>query len=231
MRILATKSRYRSLICLLGLGLLLSASACASSSDKTDEPAAEAQTEPTELSAPPYVGRLESAPITGMGFQQAVLTIEVASDFSATGSFEGGYDGRNFDIPLDGSVDRQDGSIELSGRVAAHDITVAGELSARGFQGAITGDVSADDVNLPVAAEPAEADTSEGPLSVGRVVDLILQVLDGLGEAHEQDFVHRDLKPINLLITRDCRGGELVKIRTRRPPTCPTQRSSHLLLL
>ncbi len=154
MRIFATKRRHRSLIWMVGLGLLLLAPACASSSDKTDEPATEAQTQPTELSAPPYVGRLESAPISGMGFQQAVLTIEVASDFSATGLFEGGYDGRNFEIPLEGSVDRQDGSIELSGNVAAHDVTVAGELSPRGFQGAITGDVSADDVNLPVAAEP-----------------------------------------------------------------------------
>jgi eukaryotic-like serine/threonine-protein kinase len=61
-------------------------------------------------------------------------------------------------------------------------------------------------------ADLKEIIAEEGPLCVGRVVDLILQVLDGLGEAHEQDFVHRDLKPSNLFITRDRRGRELVKI-------------------
>ncbi len=51
-----------------------------------------------------------------------------------------------------------------------------------------------------------------GPMPVGRAVDLTLQVLDGLGEAHEQDFVHRDLKPSNLFLTSSRRGEDLVKI-------------------
>ncbi|MFW6057965.1 MAG: protein kinase domain-containing protein, partial [Persicimonas sp.] len=53
---------------------------------------------------------------------------------------------------------------------------------------------------------------SEGTISVGRAVDLTLQVLDGLGEAHEQDFVHRDLKPSNLFLCTDRRGGDQIKI-------------------
>ncbi|MGM0559129.1 MAG: hypothetical protein ACQEVA_22280 [Myxococcota bacterium] len=158
----ATKSRNRSLIWAVLVGLALASPACASKSEKTDEPATAQPQEPQELSAPPYVGTLQSAPISGMGFQHAVLTIEVNSDFSATGMFEGGYDERYFEVSLEGEVDRMDGSIELDGTVATHDINVAGDLTQRGFEGAITGTVSNEEIDVPMAAEPAqkEVDTS-----------------------------------------------------------------------
>lgn len=52
----------------------------------------------------------------------------------------------------------------------------------------------------------------EGSLPVGRAIELSLQVLDGLGEAHEQDFVHRDLKPSNIFVCENRRGEDLVKL-------------------
>jgi len=47
--------------------------------------------------------------------------------------------------------------------------------------------------------------TCEGPLAIDRAVRLVCQVLDGLHYAHAQGFVHRDVKPANLLVTQQ--GG------------------------
>src|SRR5262249_1895737 len=41
-----------------------------------------------------------------------------------------------------------------------------------------------------------------GPLPVGRACELLRQVALGLQHAHEQGMVHRDVKPHNLMITR-----------------------------
>ena len=160
----ATKSRNRSILTILLAASMVLGAACASSSDKKDEPPEQTtETQPTEMTQPPYVGYLKSAPISGMGFHQAVLEIEVNSDFTATGMFEGGFDQRYFEVPLDGKVDRMDGSIELTGQVSTHDLTVAGDLSQRGWEGTISGEVYNEEVDVPMAAEPAEKqpDTSD----------------------------------------------------------------------
>lgn len=39
-----------------------------------------------------------------------------------------------------------------------------------------------------------------GPLPLDRAVDIIVQVLSGLGFAHESGIVHRDIKPSNILV-------------------------------
>ncbi len=41
---------------------------------------------------------------------------------------------------------------------------------------------------------------AEGRLPIARALDLFKQLMAGLGEAHRQDVVHRDLKPQNILI-------------------------------
>lgn len=50
------------------------------------------------------------------------------------------------------------------------------------------------------------------PYPVGWVVDIGLQILDGLGEAHDENFVHRNLKPSNIFLLPRRRGGQQVKI-------------------
>jgi serine/threonine-protein kinase len=51
----------------------------------------------------------------------------------------------------------------------------------------------------------------DGSLSADRVRALGLQLLDALGHAHEQGFVHRDVKPGNLLLTHES-GKEILKL-------------------
>lgn len=52
----------------------------------------------------------------------------------------------------------------------------------------------------------------QGPMAIGRVINLGTQLLDGLAEAHAIDVVHRDLKPGNIFICKDRRNREVVKI-------------------
>jgi serine/threonine-protein kinase len=58
---------------------------------------------------------------------------------------------------------------------------------------------------LPKIDGPALDDLlkSEGPLSLDRALDIMLQVLNGLKAAHMQAVIHRDLKPANVIL----RGG------------------------
>jgi serine/threonine-protein kinase len=50
-----------------------------------------------------------------------------------------------------------------------------------------------------------------GPLPIGQAVRIICQTLEGLADAHSRGFVHRDVKPANLLMAM-CDGRPLVKV-------------------
>ncbi|MEO7111263.1 MAG: protein kinase [Polyangiaceae bacterium] len=52
----------------------------------------------------------------------------------------------------------------------------------------------------------------EGPLAFRRVVDILKQVLEALGEAHHLEIIHRDLKPENIIIEPLRAGGDFVKV-------------------
>ena len=49
-------------------------------------------------------------------------------------------------------------------------------------------------------------------LPLTRALELTIQMLDGLEEAHQHNVLHRDLKPSNIMITRDFRGRDQIKV-------------------
>ena len=51
-----------------------------------------------------------------------------------------------------------------------------------------------------------------GPVAPAELIAIMLQVCDGLAEAHEKGIIHRDLKPENLFCAEQPDGGVVIKI-------------------
>ena len=50
-----------------------------------------------------------------------------------------------------------------------------------------------------------------GPMAVGRVIHVVMQVAQALSEAHRKGLIHRDIKPANVLLTQ-AHVADLVKV-------------------
>ena len=75
----------------------------------------------------------------------------------------------------------------------------------------------------------AQALKAQGPFAPGRAADIVRQVATGLQAAHRKGFVHRDLKPGNIMIRSDDDEGDVIKlldfglVRILTPDTDQTQ--------
>ena len=57
-----------------------------------------------------------------------------------------------------------------------------------------------------------EAIIQAGPLPADRTVQLLVQILRSLAEAHSMGVLHRDLKPGNVMVQADALGGETARV-------------------
>jgi Tol biopolymer transport system component len=69
-------------------------------------------------------------------------------------------------------------------------------------------DADVDDTSYYLVSEWLEGkslrdELSRGPLPVRRLLDLAVQIADGLAAAHAAGIVHRDIKPENIMLARD----------------------------
>jgi len=75
-----------------------------------------------------------------------------------------------------------------------------------------------DDGRLYLAMELLEGETldnvleREGQVSIGQVVDVLIQLGEALAEAHEAGFVHRDLRPRNIYLAKRRKRANFVKL-------------------
>ena len=51
-----------------------------------------------------------------------------------------------------------------------------------------------------------------GPLGVEEAIGFMLQICDGIEEAHAMGVIHRDIKPENIFVIPSATGGELLKV-------------------
>lgn len=127
---------------------------CQSGGQAKEDQADQKVVKKQEPRGPAVTGKLQSAPLSGEGFQGAVLVLDVTPEGQVSGVFEGGYQQKRFEVPLTGEVG-EDGTLTASGQASDGTVQVSGPLQERGFAGEVSGEVFTEAFSLPLAAQPA----------------------------------------------------------------------------
>lgn len=145
------RRRYGWMVCVFCAAMMLTAG-CKSGAEPEPEPQP-AKTKPAKPAGPAVTGRLASPPVSGLGFQHAILALDVAPSGEVEGTFGGGYEQKRFEVDLSGAV-AEDGTLSATGEGTDGKIRVEGPLDEQGFSGEITGTVFTEQFSLPLAAQP-----------------------------------------------------------------------------
>jgi hypothetical protein len=154
--------RFRRLaITALALLAALALWGCQSGGETKDEQAQSAN-KPVkqEPQGPKVTGALDSQPISGLGFQRAVLSLDVKPGGEVSGVFQGGYDDKPFEVFVTGEVG-SDGTLLATGEGTDGTLRIEGPLEANGFSGEVTGEIFTEEFSLPMALEPGKERAAE----------------------------------------------------------------------
>jgi hypothetical protein len=118
------------------------------------EPKQEAPPVKQEPTGPKVTGALASQPISGLGFQRAVFSVDVEPSGEVSGVFTGGYEDKRFEVHVVGEVG-PDGRLSAMGEDADGTVKIEGPLQANGFSGEVDGEIFTEEFSLPMALEPS----------------------------------------------------------------------------
>ena len=152
----------------------------------------------------------------------------------ASGTFGTVYRARQLAVQRDVAVKVLHASIDPTsedGRLFVHEIQSAGRIDHRNVVRIYQADITPTGrlffaMELLVGRDLQQIITDEGPLAQDRAVELIDQLLAGLGAAHDAGLVHADVKPANAFVAsgRDERVVLLdFGLARLRPPGRPAE--------
>ena len=151
----------------------------------------------------------------------------------ASGTFGTVYRARQLAVQRDVAVKVLHAGIDPTsedGRLFVHEIQAVGRIDHANVVRIHQADITPTGrlffaMELLVGRDLQQIITGEGPLAQDRAVDLIDQLLAGLGAAHDAGLVHADVKPANafVVVRQGRRAGRAPRLRSG-PPAPPGRR-------
>lgn len=101
---------------------------------------------------PAKLGAMNDTGISGGGFTESSVRINVRNDFGVSGEFRGKREGAAFMVPFKGTVSEK-GDISATGERGGNTVTLKGKLSKTGATGSLSGSVHKNNFNTTFNAK------------------------------------------------------------------------------